>query len=57
MAHPKVTHRFSGRLWHLEDQGLKLVEARALQKHLKSTEDKSARITKAKDGYRVWWAK
>ncbi len=57
MAHPKVTKRIAGRLWHLEDSGLTSVEAKSLQKHLKHTEDKKSRITKVVGGYQVWWAK
>lgn len=55
--HPKETKRLGGRVWHLEDSGLKKVEANALSKHLKRTEEKRARTSKAKDGYQVWWAK
>ncbi len=55
--HPKETKRLSGRLWHLEDSGLTQVDARALARHLKATEDKRARIVKTKNGYQVWWAK
>ncbi len=55
MAHPKITSKFGGKVWHLEDSGLKLVAAQALAQHLRKTEEKLARVTKAKDGYRVWW--
>ncbi len=57
MAHPKETKRLNGRVWHLGDSKLSKSEANALGKHLVHTEEKSARITKAKDGYRVWWSK
>lgn len=57
MPHPKNVKRRKGKLWHLEDKGLTLVEARSLKKHLKRTEDKNARVTKVESGYQVWWAK
>lgn len=57
MAHPKVTKRLNGKLWHLEDSELKKVEAQSLRTHLIKTEDKLSRISKTKDGYRVWWAR
>jgi len=57
MAHPKVTKRIDGRLWHLEDSGLPLVEARALKKHLRKTEGKKASYLKVEGGYQVWWSK
>ena len=55
--HPKETKRLGGRLWHLEDSGLTKGDAGALSSHLRRTEDKRARIVKAKNGYQVWWAK
>ncbi len=57
MAHPKVTRRVGGKLWHLEDSGLTKSDAQALRRHLTGTEDKAAKITKSKDGYKVWWSK
>ncbi len=57
MAHPTETKRRHGRLWHLEDSGLPISEARALRKHLIRTEDKKATINKSDGGYQVWWAK
>ncbi len=57
MAHPKETRKIGGRLWHLEDSGLSLSDANALLRHLVRTEDKKSKITKAKDGYKVWWSK
>lgn len=57
MPHPTKTKRIGGKLFHLEDSGLKLSEARALASHLRRTEDKNARIIKAKGGREVWWAK
>ena len=57
MAHPKDTKRSGGKLWHLEDENLKLGEAQALQKHLRFTEDKKAIKNKTKEGWQVWWAK
>lgn len=60
MAHPKDVQRRQGKLWHKEDSNLKLVEARALKKHLRKTEDKHARVvndSKHKGKYEVWWAK
>lgn len=57
MAHPKETKRLGGRLWHKEDFGLTIVEARALAKHLRSREEKRARIHKTVSGYEVWWAR
>lgn len=55
--HPKETKRSNGRLWHLEDSKLTMSDAQALARHLRKTEEKRARVTKAKDGYRVWWTK
>ncbi len=57
MAHPKETKRWHGKLWHLEDQKLTLIEAKSLAEHLRKTEDKSATINKSVGGYQVWWAK
>ncbi len=57
MPHPKVQKKLGNKIWHLEDKGLTRVDALALQRHLKRTEDKQSRISKAKDGYRVWWSK
>jgi len=57
MPHPTETRRRKGKLWHLEDKGLTLVEARALQKHLKRTENKNATKNHTADGYQVWWSK
>ncbi len=57
MAHPKDVKRLHGRLWHLEDKNLTLVEARSLKKHLRKTEDKRARVTNNNGKYEVWWAK
>ncbi len=57
MPHPKEVKRRHGKLWHLEDKELTLVEARSLKKHLRKTEDKSARVIKGAKGYEVWWAK
>jgi hypothetical protein len=57
MAHPKITKRRSGKLWHLEDSKLPVASARALRQHLVKTEEKRATINKAKDGYQVWWTK
>ena len=57
MPHPKETKRLRGRLWHLEDQGLTLSDAKALKRHLVNTEDKRARIAKTKDGRQVWWSR
>ena len=58
MAHPNVTERRSGHLWHLEDSKLKRYEAESLAKHLRKTEEKRARIKQVKDGsYEAWWAK
>ena len=56
MAHPKITKRRSGKLWHLEDSKLKKVEAQALSKHLRHTEEKKASMNKTKEGYQVWWS-
>ncbi len=56
MPHPKETKRFKGKIWHKEDSKLTLVDARALKRHLKKTEDKNARITHTPKGYEVWWA-
>jgi hypothetical protein len=57
MAHPKETKRVGHTVWHLEDSKLSYNAARALKTHLVNTEGKKARITKAKDGWRVWWAR
>ena len=57
MAHPKQTKRINGTLWHLEDSGLTLTDAKALVRHLRKTEDKKAMRVKTKSGYEVWWAK
>jgi hypothetical protein len=57
MSHPKEVKRRKGRLWHLEDQKLTLTEARALQKHLKRTEEKKATKNNTPSGYQVWWSK
>jgi len=57
MAHPTKTRRRDGKIWHLEDSGLTRVDANALVRHLKHTEDKLARKNSAPDGYEVWWAK
>lgn len=56
MAHPKETRRHKGKIWHLEDKGLTLVEARSIKKHLRKTEEKHARVSKTEKGYEVWWA-
>jgi hypothetical protein len=55
--HPRDTKRIKGRLWHKEDSGLTLVDAKALKRHLIKTEEKRAMRVKAKDGYEIWWAK
>ncbi len=55
--HPKETKRIGNKLWHLEDSKLTRVDAIALARHLRRTEEKLARISKGKDGYRVWWAR
>ncbi len=55
--HPKETKVVNGKIWHLEDQRLSLVEAKALTKHLKRTEEKLANYNKTPKGYQVWWAK
>lgn len=57
MAHPKVTRRIKGRLWHLEDRNLPVGDAKALARHLRRTEDKRASVTKGESGHNVWWAK
>ncbi len=57
MPHPKDTRRVNGKLYHLEDSGLSRGDAMALKRHLKNTEDKKVRTSKAPDGYQVWWAK
>lgn len=56
MAHPTETRRSKGKIWHLEDKELTLVEARSLKKHLIKTEDKRAKVTKVPTGFQVWWA-
>lgn len=56
MAHPTITRKINGTLFHLEDSKLKKPEAKALAKHLRKTEEKKARIVKG-DGWEVWWAK
>lgn len=55
--HPKEIKRIGNKIWHLEDSKLTRGDALALSRHLKKTEEKRARVTKGKDGYRVWWAK
>ncbi len=60
MAHPKDVKRINGRIWHKEDSDLTLVEARALKRHLRKTEEKYVRVTndnKNNGKYEVWWAK
>lgn len=57
MPHPIETRRRQGKIWHLEDKGLTLSEARALRKHLVRTEDKRATISNVDGKYQVWWAK
>jgi hypothetical protein len=57
MAHPKVTKRLKGKLWHLEDEKLSPIEAKSLAKHLRKTEEKHARITTNCEGRQVWWAR
>lgn len=57
MAHPKITQKKDGKLWHLEDIVPTKCEAESLKTHLKRTEDKKSRIKKTKNGYQVWWAK
>jgi len=57
MAHPKETKRSGGKLWHLEDSGLKKPAAEVLKTHLIKTEDKKARKNKTSEGWQVWWAK
>ena len=57
MPHPKREKRVNGKTFHLEDENLTLVEARALQKHLKKTEDKRAIKNHTPSGYEVWWSK
>jgi hypothetical protein len=58
MPHPTKTRKIAGHTYHLEDSGLKRVDANALKTHLRKTEDKRARVSQSKDGtYGVWWAK
>ncbi len=57
MPHPKETRRIKGKIFHLEDSGLTHNDAIALRRHLRHTEDKLARMSKAPNGYRVWWAR
>ena len=57
MAHPNVIRYIKRKAWHLEDQYLTLVEAKALVKHLRKTEEKLATYNKTERGYQVWWAK
>ena len=57
MPHPKRVKRVNGQIFHLEDEKLTLSEARALQKHLKRTEDKRAIKNHTPNGYEVWWSK
>ncbi len=60
MAHPKDVERRKGVLWHKEDSNLTLVEARALSKHLRKTEEKRAKVindSKNQGRYEVWWSK
>jgi hypothetical protein len=57
MAHPKITKRRSGKLWHLEDSKLPVSSARALVTHLRKTEGKKATFNKTKDGFQVWWSR
>lgn len=57
MAHPNVTMRRSGKLWHLEDT-VPSADAFALARHLRRTEDKRAITRRVNMGLRqVWWAK
>jgi hypothetical protein len=56
MSHPRDKKRIGGRIWHKEDSGLTLVDAKALEKHLRHTEDKDAMREKTPEGYEVWWA-
>jgi hypothetical protein len=57
MPHPSKVKRVNGKVFHLEDENLTLAEARALQKHLKKTEDKRAIKNHTPSGYEVWWSK
>jgi hypothetical protein len=60
MAHPTDVKRLKGKLWHKEDSGLSLLDARALKRHLKKTEEKQARIftdSKKPGKHEVWWTK
>ncbi len=59
MAHPKDVKKAKGKLWHKEDSNLTLVEARALSKHLRKTEEKRAKVVNDSlhsGRYEVWWA-
>ena len=57
MLHPKDTKRVKGKIWHLEDKKLTLVDARAIKARLKRIGDKKAKVTHTPQGYEVWWAK